>query len=91
MENAKYDENRGISMLCVDDSFNLLNAVVDPISNEVLMDILVENYSTTIIPEKIDENRQNVAIFVTDDANETITPAMINPNNNRLLVDLEIN
>jgi hypothetical protein len=93
--NAKRDQNFVPVGLGADDTdiTQTLPLTVDTASNRLLIEITsVDTSSGTLptAPAPRDQNFVPVAMAVTDDANETPVPLMIDSRNGLLYVDVEI-
>ena len=91
MANALRDNNRVPTKIASDDAGSVEPLRVDPANNRLLLDVTVvtdAGYAGTW-PTRTprDNNRVPIAMAVTDDADETVTPLRIDNRNGLLFVD----
>ena len=84
------DENRESNSLVVDTNAVIKNLLVDATTGRLLVDIISteDSGSSVLNNPKIDENRENVSMGVTDDSNLKPTAFQIDSRNGYLYVDL---
>lgn len=92
--NAKRDENYVTVAMGISDTdgATTLPLSVDPVTGRLLIDIDGQLTDGLIMPAMVgrDENWRETASAVTDDADETVSPLIVDNRNNYLYIDLLI-
>lgn len=89
---TQIDENyQGVLKAVTDDvSKDIRPLLVDPVTDRLLVGIVVETHTAVDVSSKIDENAEGVSLAVTDDTNKDIKPLKVHPTSGALLVDILI-
>jgi len=86
------DDNRKTTSggVSTQDSVTPQTFMVDPVSLRLLVSISVTSDAGAVIPSEVghDQNRRTTGYGVTNDANENLSPLLIDHVNNYLYVDL---